>query len=195
VPDNEATTTLPAIRSDFHDRRHLNTTVDTSVAGTTTLDYWAQVPSAQWLRTTRSVFIPPPGNDNPASSTPSAVNDNDPIATTTATSATQAAFHAISNRPTSGVTQLGIDFGRKTFLAAHAGSPEAGMQRDELTAGRDLLLGRLSQLHPVAKRARGYRTVCQLLGKGFALASASTQVALLQAASFMIDVLEKLPPS
>ena len=93
------------------------------------------------------------------------------------------------------MTQLGIDFGRKTFLATLAGSPEAGMQPDELTARRDLLLRRLSQLHPVAKRARGFHTVRQLLGKGFALASASTQVALLQAASFMIDVLEKLPPS
>ena len=50
------------------------TTIDTSVAGTTTIDYWAQVPEAQWLHTTRDVVIPAPANDNdPATTTAEAI--------------------------------------------------------------------------------------------------------------------------
>ena len=67
------------------------------------------------------------------------------------------------------------------------------MQPDRMTSSRDLLLDRLARLQPAAKRSRGYRTAVNLLGKKFLLAAPSTQLALLQAAAFMVDVLEKLP--
>jgi hypothetical protein len=60
-------------------------TVDVSIAGTTTIDYWAVVPtSQQWLHTTREVVIAVPANDNTAAATSSpptaeAANDNTPI--------------------------------------------------------------------------------------------------------------------
>ena len=73
------------------------------------------------------------------------------------------------------------------------------MQPDELNTARELLLYRLARLHSKAKRTQGYRTAHSLLGKEFALASRSTQVALLQAATFMVHVLESShvpkPPS
>jgi hypothetical protein len=47
------------------------TTVDTTVSGTTTLDYWALIPSSQQaLHTTRVVVVNAPANDNQATSTP-----------------------------------------------------------------------------------------------------------------------------
>ena len=36
------------------------TTVDTTVSGTSTIDYWAQVPGSQWLHATRTVIIEAP---------------------------------------------------------------------------------------------------------------------------------------
>jgi hypothetical protein len=64
-------------------------TVDVSVSGTSTIDYWAEVPSTQhWLHTTRQVVIPAPANDNSppaATSTPPAANDNSPITPLSAT--------------------------------------------------------------------------------------------------------------
>jgi len=67
------------------------------------------------------------------------------------------------------------------------------MQLEQLTSRRGLLLGRLAQLHPAIKRTRGYRTALNLLGQKFSGANSATQVALLQAATFMVDILEKLP--
>ena len=40
-------------------------TVDVSAAGTTTLDYWAQIPGAAWLHATRDVVVERAANDNP----------------------------------------------------------------------------------------------------------------------------------
>jgi hypothetical protein len=41
--------------------------VDTTQAGTTTISYWALVPSSQqYLHTTRDVVIPAPDNNNTA---------------------------------------------------------------------------------------------------------------------------------
>jgi hypothetical protein len=59
-------------------------TIDTSMAGTSTLDYWAVVPATQQvLHATREVVIQSPANDNPpattnALTTPQAANDNPP---------------------------------------------------------------------------------------------------------------------
>jgi hypothetical protein len=60
---------------------------------------------------------------------------------------------------------------------------------------RDALLHRLARLPATVKQRRGYKTATVLLNTRFSLASQATQLALLQAASFMLDVLEKLPPS
>jgi hypothetical protein len=62
-------------------------TIDTTSAGTTTIDYWAVVPSSQQvLHATRVVIVSAPANDNQATSTPvvatstpPAANDNTPL--------------------------------------------------------------------------------------------------------------------
>jgi hypothetical protein len=83
-------------------------TVDVTQSGTTTLDYWAVVPSTQaWLHATRAVVVNAAANDShisspatttAASTTPPDANDNTPItpraatgtdATTSATSTAQ----------------------------------------------------------------------------------------------------------
>jgi endosialidase-like protein len=68
------------------------TTVDTTISGTTTLDYWAVVPtSGAILHTTRNVVIPAPANDNApivaTSSPPTTANDNQATTTNATTSA------------------------------------------------------------------------------------------------------------
>jgi hypothetical protein len=68
-------------------------TVDTATLGTTTIDYWAEVPSTErWLHTNRSVVVQDAANDNQATSTPvvatstpPAANDNTQIAPMAAT--------------------------------------------------------------------------------------------------------------
>jgi hypothetical protein len=60
------------------------TTVDTTAPGTTTLDYWAVIPSTQqWLHAARAVVIESAANDNQVSSSPEAANDTEPATTTT----------------------------------------------------------------------------------------------------------------
>jgi hypothetical protein len=39
-------------------------TVDVSAAGTTTIDYWAQIPGANFLHAKREVVVSAPANDN-----------------------------------------------------------------------------------------------------------------------------------
>jgi hypothetical protein len=57
-------------------------TVEVSTAGTTTIDYWAVVPSSQqWLHATREAVVPAPANDN----LPLAANDNAPLPVLVAT--------------------------------------------------------------------------------------------------------------
>jgi endosialidase-like protein len=63
-------------------------TVDVTAPGTSTIDYWAQVPGAQSLHTTRTVVIKGVANDNQATSTPPAANDNPPPLDATGTNAT-----------------------------------------------------------------------------------------------------------
>jgi hypothetical protein len=49
---------------------------------TTTIDYWATIPTTgEVLRATRGIVITAAANDNQATSTPSAANDNPPSTT------------------------------------------------------------------------------------------------------------------
>ena len=66
---------------------------------------------------------------------------------------------------------------------------------EQVAVEREILLARLARLQSYVKEQRGYRTAISLLSKRFLAANHATQIALLQAASFMVDVLEKLPPS
>jgi hypothetical protein len=59
---------------------------------------------------------------------------------------------------------------------------------------RSALLARLQNLDPRAKSQPGYRTALSLLNSKFRKASIGARVAVLQAATFMTEVLEKLPP-
>jgi hypothetical protein len=45
-------------------------TVDVSTPGMSTVDYWAQIPGAEWLHATRDVVVGAPANDNPPPLTP-----------------------------------------------------------------------------------------------------------------------------
>jgi hypothetical protein len=74
------------------------TTVGTTVSGTTTIDYWALIPtSGEYLYTTRDVVVTTatndnaapiqPANDDVATSTPEAANDNTPFGTDATTTA------------------------------------------------------------------------------------------------------------
>jgi hypothetical protein len=56
-------------------------TVDVSVSGTSTIDCWAPLPGANWLRATRVVVVGGVANDNVAASVPAPQpsNDNSPL--------------------------------------------------------------------------------------------------------------------
>ncbi|MDX2205547.1 MAG: hypothetical protein NW223_22545 [Hyphomicrobiaceae bacterium] len=58
---------------------------------------------------------------------------------------------------------------------------------------RVALLERLKNLDARAKAQPGYRTALSLLNSKFRKASIGARVAVLQAATFMTEVLEKLP--
>jgi hypothetical protein len=52
----------------------------------------------------------------------------------------------------------------------------------------------MERLQPVAKAGAGYRTARALLGAKYLQASLTARVAVLQAANFLISVLEMTPP-
>jgi len=60
---------------------------------------------------------------------------------------------------------------------------------------REALLRRLGRLHAAARRKPGYRTARNLLNPAFRRANLAARAAILQAASFMIHILEMTPPS
>jgi hypothetical protein len=62
-----------------------------------------------------------------------------------------------------------------------------------LTARREALLRRLKGLDPAAKAKPGYRSALVLLNRKFRTASPAARLGILQAASFMVNVLERLP--
>ena len=63
----------------------------------------------------------------------------------------------------------------------------------ELERRRKALEQRLENLGPAAKDNRGYRTVRSLLGRSYIRDSLAARAALLEAADFMIKVLEMMP--
>jgi len=64
---------------------------------------------------------------------------------------------------------------------------------DDMEQDRTKLLRRLQNLDPRVKDKPGYRTALSLLNSKFRKASLGARVAVLQSATFMIEVLEKLP--
>jgi hypothetical protein len=64
---------------------------------------------------------------------------------------------------------------------------------DRLEADREALLRRLSRLDSGAKLLPGYRSALTLLNSRFRRADLATRLALLQAAQFMVEVLERIP--
>jgi hypothetical protein len=62
-----------------------------------------------------------------------------------------------------------------------------------LTAQREALLRRLAELDAAAKAKPGYRSALILLNRKFRVASPAARLGILQAASFMVNVLERLP--
>jgi vacuolar-type H+-ATPase subunit D/Vma8 len=67
-------------------------------------------------------------------------------------------------------------------------------RHNTLEARRDALLMRLQNLDGAAKSSRGYRSTLVLLNQKYRKASLAARLGILQAAAFMIEVLELLPP-
>lgn len=63
-----------------------------------------------------------------------------------------------------------------------------------LEVTRETLLKRLEHLGPDAKRMPGYKSALTLLNRKFRLATLSARIGILQAAAFMVEVLERTPP-
>jgi hypothetical protein len=59
---------------------------------------------------------------------------------------------------------------------------------------REALHQRLERVPPPGKASAGYRTARTLLGRKYLEASLAARVAILQAAEFIIGLLEKAPP-
>jgi hypothetical protein len=64
----------------------------------------------------------------------------------------------------------------------------------QLEQRRELLRQRLERVRPVAKASAAYGTACTLLGRKYVQASLAARVAVLQAADFIISLLERTPP-
>jgi len=80
---------------------------------------------------------------------------------------------------------------------AETGNPERPLasfrkRYDEAEAQREKLITRLSSLGSAATRHPGYRRARKLLNDAFRQSSLAQRVAILQAASWLIDVLEQL---
>lgn len=67
------------------------------------------------------------------------------------------------------------------------------LRHDCLEARREALLERLGNLDDIAKKSRGYRSTVTLLNQKYRKASLAARLGILQAATFMIEVLEMLP--
>ena len=77
---------------------------------------------------------------------------------------------------------------------ATAVSPRVSeLSHDRLEARREALLLRLDNLDHAAKNSRGYRSTVTLLNQKYRKASLAARLGILQAATFMIEVLEMLP--
>jgi len=66
---------------------------------------------------------------------------------------------------------------------------------DDLEARRAALVARLTALGGTARRQAGYRSALKLLNDTFRKSSLTQRLAVLQAAAWLIDILEKLVSS
>jgi hypothetical protein len=62
-----------------------------------------------------------------------------------------------------------------------------------LEAEREALMKRLSRLHPTLTKTPGYKTARALLGPKYMTAKLSARLKILQAANFLMSVLEMTP--
>jgi hypothetical protein len=83
---------------------------------------------------------------------------------------------------------------RRKVAAVRPPRPAAEPSPQRLEQQREALLRRLTRLHDTAKLKPGYRTALNLLNPTFRRANLAARVAILQAANFMISVLEMTPP-
>ncbi len=63
---------------------------------------------------------------------------------------------------------------------------------DDLESRRDTLVARLAALGEAARRHAGYQNAAKLLNDTFRKSSLAQRLAVLQAAAWLIDILEKL---
>jgi hypothetical protein len=72
--------------------------------------------------------------------------------------------------------------------------PRASFRRrySEIEARRTVLIGRLSALGEASRKHPGYRRAMRLLNETFRKEKLAQRLAVLQAAAWLIDVLEKL---
>ena len=75
------------------------------------------------------------------------------------------------------------------------GQSQARLSHSCLEAKRTALERRIERLRPIAKASSGYRSVRALLGAKYLHANLAGRVAILEAASFLVRVLELLPPA
>jgi hypothetical protein len=68
-------------------------------------------------------------------------------------------------------------------------APEVRLERQQ-----EALRQRLKRVHQKARQSPGYKTALRLLGQVSRKGSLATRLAILDAATFMIDVLEMIPP-
>jgi hypothetical protein len=68
-------------------------------------------------------------------------------------------------------------------------------RRTRIEAQRHALLQRLACLHPATKASPGYRSAEVLLTSRYVRSKLAARLGILQAAHFMIKVLEMTPPS
>ncbi|MFM9848539.1 MAG: hypothetical protein ACKVP3_15420 [Hyphomicrobiaceae bacterium] len=86
------------------------------------------------------------------------------------------------------------NLGKSRQNRASRASPRASdLHHDRLEAQREALLHRLERLDDIAKNSRGYRSTMTLLNSKYRKASRAARLGILQAATFMTEVLEMLP--
>jgi hypothetical protein len=73
------------------------------------------------------------------------------------------------------------------------GNKRTRLSLDRLESDREALLARLSHLNTAVKLLPGYRSALILLNSRFRKANLATRLALLEAAQFMVEVLERIP--
>ena len=73
------------------------------------------------------------------------------------------------------------------------GGSQPKVSHSNLEEQREILMLRLRRLHPAVAKTPGYRTARNLLGPKYMTASLTARVKVLQAASFLMSVLEMTP--